>query len=54
VSKHFKSFSGFEMVERFDFYERAKKAYAIVATSETARYANIILKKGIIEQGFIH
>ncbi|MFA9392126.1 MAG: RbsD/FucU family protein [Prolixibacteraceae bacterium] len=48
VSKHFSGFSGFEMVERFDFYERAKKAYAIVATSETARYANIILKKGII------
>lgn len=48
VSQHFSSFNGFEMVERFDFYERAKKAYAIVATSETARYANIILKKGII------
>ena len=33
---------------RFAFYERAKKAYAIVATSETAIYANVILKKGII------
>ncbi|SDM85766.1 L-fucose mutarotase [Paenibacillus sp. yr247] len=37
-----------EYVERFAFYERAKKAYAIVATSEKALYANIILKKGVI------
>ncbi len=39
---------GFEHVERFAFYERAKQAYAIVATSETALYANIILKKGVV------
>ncbi len=37
---------GFE--ERFAFYERAKKAYAIVATGESALYANIILRKGVI------
>lgn len=37
-----------EHVERFAFYERAKKAYAIVATSEKALYANIILKKGVV------
>ena len=42
-------FDGFDMVERFAFYERAKKAYAIVATSESALYANIILKKGVIK-----
>lgn len=36
------------MVERFDYYERAKKAYCIVATGETAQYANIILKKGVV------
>lgn len=35
-------------IERFAFYEEAKKAYAIVATGETAIYANIILKKGVI------
>lgn len=29
------------------FYERAKKAYAVVTTSEKALYANIILKKGV-------
>lgn len=38
----------FEEVERFAFYERAKKAYAIVATGETALYGNLILKKGVI------
>ena len=38
----------FEYMERFAFYERARKAYAIVSSSETALYANIILKKGVI------
>ena len=38
-----------EMIERFEFYERARKAYAIVATGETALYANIILKKGVVK-----
>ncbi len=41
-------FSEFEFVERFAFYERAKEAYAVVATSEKALYANIILKKGVL------
>lgn len=35
-------------VNKFEFYERAKKAYAVVATSETALYANMILKKGVV------
>jgi L-fucose mutarotase len=41
----------FETVKRFEFYERARQAYAIVATGERRRYANIILRKGIIEPG---
>ncbi len=36
------------LLERFTFYERARTAYAIVSTSESALYANIILKKGVI------
>ena len=36
-----------ERVERFAFYERAKGAYAVVMTGETAKYGNIILKKGV-------
>ncbi len=35
-------------VERFAFYEKAKKAYAIIATGETAIYANIMLQKGVV------
>lgn len=38
-----------EMIERFAFYERAKTAYAVVATGEEAIYANIILKKGVVK-----
>ncbi len=37
-----------ELVERFAFYERTRQAYAVVATSETALYANLILKKGVV------
>ena len=35
-------------IGRFEFYERAKNAYAIVATSEAALYANVILCKGVV------
>ena len=35
-------------IERFTFYEEAKKAYAIIATGETALYANIMLQKGVV------
>lgn len=48
VKKHNSEFKDFENVERFEFYERAKKAFAIVATGESALYANIILKKGVV------
>jgi L-fucose mutarotase len=37
-----------ERIERFAFYERTKKAFAVVMTGETAKYGNIILKKGVI------
>ena len=38
-----------ENIERFEFYERAKAAYAVVMTGETALYANVILKKGVVK-----
>ncbi|MDO4742979.1 MAG: RbsD/FucU domain-containing protein [bacterium] len=41
--------NGFEMIERFEFYERAKNAYAVIMTGESAIYANIILKKGVVK-----
>lgn len=34
--------------ERFAFYERAKGAFAVVSTGETALYGNVILKKGVL------
>ncbi|SON49763.1 L-fucose mutarotase [Vibrio tapetis] len=36
-----------ERLERFDFYTRAEKCFAVVVTGETAKYGNIILKKGV-------
>ena len=42
--------SDVEMMERFAFYERAKKAYLVIATGETAIYANILLKKGVVKE----
>ena len=35
-------------IERFSFYEEAKKAYAIVATGDMALYANVMLQKGVV------
>ena len=35
-------------IERFAFYDEARKAYAIIATGETALYANIMLQKGVV------
>ena len=38
-------------IERFAFYERAKKCFAVVMTGETVKYGNVILKKGVIPVG---
>ena len=48
VAKKDAGFKGGNL-ERFEFYERAKKAYAVIASGEEAIYANIILKKGVIK-----
>ena len=44
IRKHFDKFTDFELLKRFDLYERAGKAYAVVVTSEAD--GNVILKKG--------
>ena len=36
-----------ERIGRFEFYERTQKAFAVLMTGETAKYGNIILKKGV-------
>ena len=35
------------LIDRFEFYERAKSAFAVVMTGDTRKYANIIIKKGV-------
>lgn len=37
-----------ELIERFAFYERAKKCFAVVQTTEKRQYGNIIIKKGVV------
>ena len=49
LDKYEKDNSAVAFTERFAFYERAKKAYAIIATGEEAVYANILLKKGVVK-----
>lgn len=49
LQKHDPEHCQIEMMERFAFYERAKRAYCIVATGETAIYANVLLKKGVVQ-----
>jgi len=48
INKHEPRYNKIEYMERFSFYERTKSAYAVIATSESALYANIILKKGVV------
>lgn len=45
LKKHGEDPDKVEMMERFAFYDRAKNAYAVIATGETAIYANVLLKK---------
>jgi L-fucose mutarotase len=51
ILTHEPNFKRFAMIERLAFYERTKRAFVVVATAETERYANLILKKGIVEAG---
>ena len=49
LKKHGEDPDKVEMMERFAFYDRAKIAYAVIATGETAIYANVLLKKGVVK-----
>jgi len=48
IKKHFSYEKSIERIERFEFYERTKSAFAVVITGETAKYENIIIKKGFL------
>jgi L-fucose mutarotase len=51
IDRHWPKTPAIGRMERFAFYERSKKAFAVVMTGETATYGNIILKKGVIPLG---
>lgn len=38
-----------QSINKYEFYKQGAKAYAVVTTSESALYANIILKKGVVK-----
>lgn len=48
LDKHYETRPEIEYIERFEFYDRAKEAFAVIATGEEAIYANIILTKGVV------
>lgn len=47
VDRHWPQTPAIRRIERFAFYERARTAFSVVMTGETAKYGNIILKKGV-------
>jgi L-fucose mutarotase len=47
VDKHAPDTPAIQRINRFEFYDRAKQAFAVVMTGETAKYGNLILKKGV-------
>ncbi|MBD3385311.1 L-fucose mutarotase [candidate division KSB1 bacterium] len=48
IDRHWPKTAAPEHIDRFAFYERSKSAFAIVMTGETAKYGNIIVKKGVV------
>lgn len=50
IDKTWPDTPGVVRVERFDFYDQAKEAYAVVMSGEVRKYGNIILKKGVINR----
>ena len=47
IDKHWPDTPPIQRIDRFDFYDRAQQAFAVLSTGETAKYGNIILKKGV-------
>ena len=47
IEKHVPAAPATERIDRFAFYDRAEAAFAVVMTGETAKYGNILLKKGV-------
>jgi L-fucose mutarotase len=51
IESHQPGLPPIERIERFAFYERARRAFAVVATGDLAKYGNVILAKGLVLPG---
>lgn len=47
IDKHAPNAPAIARIDRFEFYDLARQAFAVVMTGETAKYGNILLKKGV-------
>lgn len=47
IDRHWPNTPPIQRIDRFDFYARTQQAFAVLMTGETAKYGNIILKKGV-------
>lgn len=47
IDKHAPDAPAIARIDRFEFYDLARQAFAVVMTGETAKYGNILLKKGV-------
>ena len=47
IRKHNQEDLKVQRIDRFDFYDRVEQAFAVVITGETAKYGNILIKKGV-------
>ncbi len=47
IDRHWPDTPPIQRIDRFDFYDRTKQAFAVLMTGETAKYGNLILKKGV-------
>ena len=48
LDKHGADWAKIDRIERFAFYDRAKSSFRIVQTGETRKYANLLLRKGVV------
>lgn len=48
IERHYPGTPPVERIERFAFYERSRKAFAVVVTGTTVKYGNVIIKKGVV------
>jgi L-fucose mutarotase len=48
VQEHESTVEDFEYIDRHEFYDRSKKAYAIVSTGDSSFRGNLLLKKGVV------